>query len=193
MAHSSDIAAGMDASPAGQPLPHPLLTKLSAGHESQLGEVEKAMLRADAATCIEAMKTRRDETGPLHGKKARKDQREQTIDYVAAALARMCGYFLKGNGEPHPTAAARAFGHEIKTPNVVKDWQAKLLRLEALLQLEEAGRAELAARQAGEVARGRRACSAIPPTRARQHDRGAGVEASLQRAVHRRNVCSAVQ
>lgn len=154
MAQSSDDAPDMDTSLAGQPLPHPLLTKLvapMAGHESALGEVEIAMLRADATTCVEAMKTRCDDAGPLLSKKARKDQREQTVDYVAAALSLMCGYYRKDNGAPHPTAAARGFGHEISRPTVVTDKQALLLRLEVILQREEAGRAELVARQAGEI------------------------------------------
>ena len=46
------------------------------------------------------------------------------LDYIAAALALMCGRFTFPDGQPHPTAAARAFGHkEISRPVAADDAQ----------------------------------------------------------------------
>ena len=105
------------------------------------------MLRADADACIAAMRTRKDEQGALVGKKTTRLE----PDHVAAALALMCGYFRKKNREPHVVEAARAFGREISKPAVVTDKQKLLVRLERVLEQEEAGRVELAARRVGVV------------------------------------------
>ena len=48
--------------------PHPLLTSLPAarpGHENCMQNDEKALLLADTAKCMQAMRCRRDDRGPL--------------------------------------------------------------------------------------------------------------------------------
>ena len=57
------------------------------------------------------------------------------LDYIAAALALMCGRFTFPDGQPHPTAAARAFGHkEINHPEYVTNWIEKLKQLDAKIE-----------------------------------------------------------
>lgn len=136
MAASSTLCMESDAA-----LPHPLLTKLTAATAGcqagapELGDADKAMLLADAETCIKAMRGRRDDAGWLVERKA------HTIEpgYVAAALALMCGYFRKKNGTTlvcGPSGAAAAFGHEAKRADHVTDKMARLERLEAVLRIE---------------------------------------------------------
>ena len=123
---------------------HPLLTTLPPApqSDSELSETQKTQLRADASTCIAAIMSRRP---------SRRKAAAMEPAHVAAALALMCGYFRKGNGEPNPSAAAREFGHEISRPKHVTDKVTQLEELEAALQREEAGRAEMAAREAAGV------------------------------------------
>ena len=71
--------------------------------------------------------------------------------HVAAALALMGGYYRKANNTPNASAAAQAFEHDVGRPSSVTDKVKALEELEAALQREEAGRAEMAARAAGDV------------------------------------------
>ena len=121
--------------------PHPLLTSLPAarpGHENCLQDDKKALLLSDAAKCMHAMRSRRDDRGPLG---THIDEIEPA--YVAAALALICGYFRKKNGSPHVLNAARAFGRaDVFQPVVTKKIEL-LRRLEAVLETECADGAEL--------------------------------------------------
>ena len=148
MAASSSDMQPMEVANDASESPHPLLTKLVAatrGHEAELDDQQKAMLRAEADTCIEAMRTRRDDDGWLVPKKAHSLEPE----FVAAALALMCGYFRKKNGRRlvcGPNGAAAAFGRaDISRATLVTDKQTQLERLEAVLQQEAAGQIELGA------------------------------------------------
>jgi len=148
MAASSSDMQPMEVANDASESPHPLLTKLVAatrGHEAELDDQQKAMLRAEAKMCIEAMRTRRDDDGWLVPKRAHSLEPE----FVAAALALMCGYFRKKNGQRlvcGPNGAAAAFGRaDISRATLVTDKQAQLERLEAVLQQEVAGQAEVGA------------------------------------------------
>lgn len=150
MAASSGAAQLMELS--ADALPHPLLTQLVAatpGHEAELSDDQKAMLLAEAETCISAMRTRRDDDGWIVPKKAHSLEPE----YLAAALANMCGYFRKKNGQRlvcGPHGAAAAFGRPgTSRATLVTDKQAQLERLEIVLRQEAAGRANVEATAAG--------------------------------------------
>ena len=57
------------------------------------------------------------------------------LDYIAAALALMCGRFTFPDGKPHRTAAVRAFGHkEINNPELITNWIEKLKELDAKIE-----------------------------------------------------------
>ena len=152
MAASSSDVQPMEVSNDASDVPHPLLTQLVAaapGHEAELSDDQKAMLLAEAETCISAMRTRRDDDGWIVPKKAHSLEPE----YVAAALANMCGYFRKKNGQRlvcGPHGAAAAFGRPgTSRATLVTDKQAQLERLEIVLRQEAAGRANMEATAAG--------------------------------------------
>ena len=57
----------------------------------------------------------------------------QAQPHIAAALALLCGRFLKKNGTLNPSAAAKACGKPAHNPAAVLDWVSKLKRLDAAL------------------------------------------------------------
>ena len=115
-------------------LRHPLLTKLEPPEYDELDdgssvtEEQKAMLMADARTCFFFM------ISPLYGNQA--PNTCPCFEYIAAALAILCGYFLKKNEKPNYTAAARGLGQPTDNPAQIRKWVEKLKVLERMLDKE---------------------------------------------------------
>lgn len=113
---------------------HPALTMLTSptiANRNSLSDEEKQNILADAEACVKKL----NQIAPPY-------ITHVEIAYVAAALAVMCGRFVKGSGVSNPTAAARACGRETKNPKAVMDWLPHLVRLETVLLSREAAEAQ---------------------------------------------------
>ena len=122
------------------------------------------------------------------------------FEYIAAALAILCGYYRKQNGAPNFCAAARGCGRATDTPRVVSDWVSRLQSLaKHLASVREDGEMALSSwhddarrRQAtyegrGEVKRRREVAAELTASRkearAREDARRADVREAAARAA----------
>ena len=109
--------------------PHARLTRLpwaSDALAATLEPHEKEQLLEDAARCVDLLRDRGERCAA-----------HVELAFVAAALALLCGRFVKRNGQSNPSAAATACGKPTKNPKLVTAWIGHLQQLEAALHAEE--------------------------------------------------------
>ena len=161
-------AVAAAAASSTQARPHLTALQVAAvGSENTLNNGELQTLLQDARVCLAKMKGKCDVTGKLIlDERATDTKLEVSRAYVAAALALLCGRFMKKNGKPNPSVAAEACGRRTKNPLLVTDWQDKLERLEAVLAHEDAGTMQLSGSSRPQTPAATPACSSTGTTHA---------------------------
>ena len=106
---------------------------LAPSPDSLLTLDERRTLLHHAGDCSQLMRERLDVDGRVILNNVPQRTLAQAQPHIAAALALLCGRFLKKNGTLNPSAAAKACGKPAHNPAAVLDWVSKLKRLDAAL------------------------------------------------------------